>query len=131
MEYVGFKPDVIHTNFHMKKYNHAIGTGKGSTITIPKPWEDFHVYSIEWYPDRIDSLVDGKKYFTFKNEGTGHDAWPFDKDQYLILNTAIGGAWGGQKGIDDSIFPQRFYIDYVRVYQKAPGDKTASPRTVK
>ena len=42
-----------------------------------------------------------------------------DEPHYLILNTAIGGAWGGQKGIDDTIFPQKFLIDYVRVYQKA------------
>ena len=62
-------------------------------------------------------FVDKTKYFTFTNEGKGNDAWPYDKPQYLILNLAIGGAWGGQKGIDDSIFPQRMYIDYVRVYQ--------------
>lgn len=119
MEYVGFDPDTIHANFHTKKYNHVLGTGKGKTIKVPKPFEDFHVYAIEWYPDRIDCFVDDTKYFTFKNEGTGSDVWPFDKDQYLILNSAIGGAWGGQKGIDDSIFPQRYYIDYVRVYQKS------------
>jgi len=33
------------------------------------------------------------------------------------LNTAVGGTWGGAKGIDDTIFPQKFEIDYVRVYQ--------------
>jgi hypothetical protein len=68
---------------------------------------------------KIDFFVDDKKYFTFKNEGTGAAAWPCDKDQYLILNLAIGGGWGGQKGIDDSIFPQKCVIDYVRVYQKS------------
>ena len=36
----------------------------------------------------------------------------------LLLNAAIGGAWGGQQGVDDSIFPQRYYIDYVRVYEE-------------
>jgi hypothetical protein len=46
------------------------------------------------------------------------DVWPFDQSHYLILNLAIGGSWGGQKGIDESIFPQKFLIDYVRVYQK-------------
>jgi beta-glucanase (GH16 family) len=118
MENVGFNPDVIHANFHTKKYNHMIGTGKGSKITIPKPYEDFHVYAVEWRPDRLDFLVDKTNYFTFKNEGKGDAAWPYGKPQYLILNIAIGGAWGGQKGIDDSIFPQQMYIDYVRVYQE-------------
>jgi beta-glucanase (GH16 family) len=120
MENVGFEPDLIHANFHTKKYNHAIGTGKGAKITVPKPSEEFHVYAVEWYHDRIDCFVDKTKYFTFKNEGTGPDAWPYDKPQYLILNIAIGGAWGGQKGIDDGIFPQRMAIDYVRIFQK-PG----------
>lgn len=35
----------------------------------------------------------------------------------LILNLAVGGSWGGQRGIDDSAFPTRFAIDYVRVYR--------------
>ena len=51
---------------------------------------------------------------------TGEAAWPFSQPFYLILNIAVGGAWGGQKGIDDSIFPRRFEIDYVRVYER-PG----------
>jgi hypothetical protein len=66
----------------------------------------------------MDFFVDDKKYFTYRNEGTGLDAWPYNRDQYLILNLAIGGEWGGQKGIDDNSFPQRYCIDYVRVYQK-------------
>lgn len=117
MENVGFDPDVIHANIHTKAYNHAIHTNKGSKIKIPNPHQDFHVYAIEWRPDRMDFFVDSQKYFTFTNEGKGSDAWPYDKPQYLILNIAVGGAWGGQKGMDDSIFPQRMLIDYVRVYQ--------------
>ncbi|MHC4633043.1 MAG: glycoside hydrolase family 16 protein [Planctomycetota bacterium] len=118
MENVGFDPNKIHANSHTKKYNHARNTGKGSSIKVSKPYKEFHIYAIEWYPDRIDFYVDDNKYFTFKNEGTGEAAWPYDKEQYLILNTAIGGTWGGQKGIDESIFPQKYYIDYVRIYQK-------------
>jgi beta-glucanase (GH16 family) len=119
MENVGFDPDVIHANVHTKKYNHMMRTNKGSKLTVPKPFADFHVYAIQWYPDHIDFFVDKARYFTFKNEGTGPDAWPYDKPEYLILNIAIGGAWGGQKGIDDRIFPQKMYVDYVRVYQNA------------
>ncbi len=120
MENVGFDPDVIHGNIHTKLYNHVRRTNKGSRLTLRNPHQDFHVYAIDWAPDRIDFLVDKTKYFTFKNEGKGPDVWPYDRPQYLILNIAVGGAWGGQKGIDDSIFPQRMYVDYVRVYQKTP-----------
>jgi beta-glucanase (GH16 family) len=119
MENVGFDPDTIHANIHVQKYNHVKGTGKGSKITIPRPYEDYHVYSADWYPDRIDFRVDGRKYFTFENEKTGNDAWPFDKPQRLKLNLAIGGDWGGQKGIDTAIFPQRMEIRSVRVYQRS------------
>jgi len=118
MEFVGFEPGIIHANIHTKKYNHVLRTGKGSRITIPDASEAFHVYALEWDADRLQFFVDDRKYFTYANERTGVEAWPYDKEQYLILNLAIGGAWGGAKGIDESSFPQRYYIDYVRVYQK-------------
>jgi beta-glucanase (GH16 family) len=122
MEFVGFEPGVVHANIHTKKYNHVMKTGKGDKLTIPDASQAFHIYSVEWDSQTIEFFVDDRKYFTYRNEGTGPDAWPYDNDQFLILNLAIGGDWGGQKGIDDAIFPQRYEIDYVRVYQK-PGTK--------
>lgn len=118
MEFVGFDPGIVHANIHTRKYNHVKKTGKGSQISIPDASEAFHVYALEWDAKHMDFFVDDKKYFTYTNEGSGPDAWPYDKDQFLILNLAIGGAWGGAKGIDETCFPQRYYIDYVRVYQR-------------
>lgn len=118
MENVGFDPSRIHGSVHTKAYNHVIGTQKTATVTVAKPSEDFHVYAMEWSPERIDVFVDGLKYFTFDNEGKGSDTWPFDKPQYLLINLAIGGSWGGQKGIDDARFPKRYLIDYVRIYKR-------------
>lgn len=118
MENVGYDPELVHGNAHTQKYNHTKKTNKGDKIEIAKPYETFHVYAVEWYADRIDYYVDDTQYFTFQNEGSGSDAWPFDRDHYLILNIAVGGSWGGQQGIDDGIFPQKMHIDYVRVYQK-------------
>ncbi len=118
MENVGFEPTRIYGTIHTAAYNHVAGTSKGANVTISNPWEDFHVYAMEWYPDRIDIFADGQKYFTFANEGTGSRAWPFDKPQYLLINLAIGGSWGGQKGIDDSRFPHRYLVDYVRIYKQ-------------
>jgi beta-glucanase (GH16 family) len=119
MEFVGFEPGVIHANIHTGKYNHVKKTGKGSQVTIADASAAFHVYALEWDSTHMDFSVDGSKYFTYTNEASGVDAWPYDQDQYLILNLAIGGAWGGAKGIDDARFPQRYYIDYVRVYQRS------------
>jgi beta-glucanase (GH16 family) len=61
--------------------------------------------------------MDDSLYFTSVNDHTGWEAWPFDKPFYLILNIAVGGSWGGQKGIDDTIWPQKMEVDYVRVYR--------------
>jgi beta-glucanase (GH16 family) len=120
MENVGFDPLIIHANVHTKAYNHVLGTNKGNKIKVTDPSKNFHVYAIEWFEDRIDFFLDKTKYFTFRNEGTGNDVWPFDKPHYLILNAAYGGTWGGSKGTDDTILPQKYYIDYVRVYKAKP-----------
>jgi DUF1680 family protein/beta-glucanase (GH16 family) len=123
MENVGFEPGVIHANIHTKKYNHVAKTNKGDKISIADASEAFHVYAVDWDAKQMDFFVDGQKYLTYHNEGSGPAAWPYDKDQFLILNLAIGGDWGGQKGIDDSIFPQQLVVDYVRVFQRTPAPK--------
>ncbi len=56
-------------------------------------------------------------YFEYKNDGFDESKWPYDKPFYLILNVAVGGAWGSVKGIDEEAFPQTMEIDYVRIYQ--------------
>ncbi|SEI43680.1 Glycosyl hydrolases family 16 [Dyadobacter sp. SG02] len=117
MEHVGFDQDRLHGNIHTKAFNHAIKTNKGNNIVVKGLSEDFHVYTCEWTPEAVTILVDGNAYFTFKKEATYQwPEWPFDKPFHLILNVAVGGNWGGQKGVDDSIFPQKMEVDYVRVY---------------
>ncbi|MEZ5072506.1 MAG: glycoside hydrolase family 16 protein [Bacteroidales bacterium] len=117
MEHVGYDPDTIHGTIHTKAYNHMIGTQKGKTIFIEEPYDQFHVYSIEWTPEKIDFLLDGIVYNHIQNEHLTTAEWPFDQKFYLILNLAVGGSWGGAKGVDDSVFPARMLVDYVRVYQ--------------
>lgn len=118
LENVGFDPKRVHANIHVHDYNHTKGTGKGNNIDGGEPWTKFNVYAVEWYPDRMEFFFNDTRYFVFRKEaGAGEDKWPFDKPQYLIMNLAIGGGWGGQKGIDESLFPHRYEIDYVRFYK--------------
>ncbi|MDD8016844.1 MAG: glycoside hydrolase family 16 protein [Bacteroidota bacterium] len=119
MEHVGYDPNVIHGSTHCQKYYFKIGTQKTATIKETNVFSEFHTYGVEWFPEKIDFFVDSVKYFSSTNDSTGWEAWPFDKRFHLLLNIAIGGDWGGAKGVDNSIFPQRMYIDYVRVYKKA------------
>lgn len=65
----------------------------------------------------VKAYVDDELYFEYKNEGLGESKWPYDKPFYLILNVAVGGAWGSMQGIDEAAFPQTMEVDYVRVYQ--------------
>jgi beta-glucanase (GH16 family) len=119
MEHVGYDPDVIHATIHTTSFNHIKHTEKSGKIPLKDPHSDFHVYAAEWTGQKIEMFLDGQKYFTFENPHTDAKAWPFDQPQYLKLNLAVGGAWGGRKGIDDTSFPQQFLIDYVRIYQES------------
>lgn len=119
MEHVGYDPDLIHANIHTKAYNHQIGTNKGNRIQVDAPHEDFHLYSVEWYKDHMDFFFDDSLYFTFQNDLAGDmDTWPFDQPHYLLINLAYGGSWGGNKGVDISLLPLTYEIDYVRYYKK-------------
>lgn len=120
MEHVGHDPHRLHGTIHTAAYNHVKGTQRGASFHVDHPENDFHTYAVHWTPDGITFIFDDTPYFHFPNQGKTDAEWPFDKPQYLKLNLAIGGAWGGQKGIDDRAFPHRFEIDYVRVYQAPP-----------
>ncbi len=121
MEHVGFDMNKVLGSVHTKAYHHSIGTHKSGYKVLEKVDEQFHVYAIEWLPDQIKFYMDGEMYFKFKPadfvETPSFKEWPFDKRFHLLMNIAVGGNWGGQRGIDDSIWPQTMEIDYVRVYQ--------------
>lgn len=118
MEHVGFNQGYIHGSIHCKSYNHIIGTQKTDTIYVPDFSSAFHIYTLEWDKDIIKVAVDGNVFFTFANEHKGYEAWPFDNKMFLILNIAVGGNWGGKEGVDDTAFPLRMEVDYVKVYQQ-------------
>jgi beta-glucanase (GH16 family) len=117
MEHVGFDPGVIHGTVHTGAYNHTRNNHRNNRITIPDACTEFHKYQMHWTANRITVGVDDRDYFQYSNDGTGNPSWPFDSPQYLILNIAVGGDWGGQQGVDDAVFPVRMEVDYVRVYQ--------------
>ncbi len=77
--------------------------------------DSFHTYAVEWHPDVIYGLVDGKRYYTYDKNADDLE-WPFSKPQDIILNLAIGGGWGGARGLDPNMKSPEYILDYVRVY---------------
>jgi beta-glucanase (GH16 family) len=116
MEHVGFDKDSVFGTIHTKAYNHIIGTQKGKKIFIDNPYNTFHIYSIEWTPEKMDFFLDNKLFYHVQNEHKTTAEWPFDSPFFLILNIAVGGNLGGKQGVDTTVFPATMEVDYVRVY---------------
>ena len=115
MEFVGHTPGFVHATVHFRKDGKH--KSSGNRLAAEKPWDGFHVYAVEWFPDRMDFYFDEQKYHTFPiDQADDKNDNPFRKPHYLLINLALGGSWGGK--IDDTIFPQKFLVDYVRVYQR-------------
>lgn len=118
MEHVGHDLGVVHASAHSKDYQWQTKTQQTATINIPDVNTTFHSYIMEWTPEVMKTYVDDSLYFIYQNEGLGESKWPYDKPFYLILNLAVGGAWGSLQGIDKDAFPQTMEVDYVRIYQR-------------
>ena len=118
MEHVGFDPGRIHGTAHTDLYNWFDGSPPpGGSMIVSDFNSEFHDYILEWTENNLKWFVDGNQYFTYTNNNQGWSRWPFDQYFHLLLNIAIGGTWGGEQGIDDSIFPVRLEVDYVRVFE--------------
>lgn len=117
MEAVGYEPTLIYAHLHTR-YSIDNGVKQGDQIVVMDYCSAFHNYQVEWTPDYLEFYVDGTPYYRFDKPSDDPKKWPFDGKHFMILNVAIGGTWGGQKGVDDTRFPARMEVDYVRVYQK-------------
>lgn len=119
MEHVGFEKDSVFGTVHTLSYNHIIGTQKGKKAFIADPYDSFHLFSLIWTPHKMDFLLDGTVFNSFVNEHKTTAEWPFDAPFHLLMNIAVGGGLGGQKGVDTTVFPGVLEIDYVRAYKPA------------
>jgi beta-glucanase (GH16 family) len=112
MEQVGHEPGKIHSTLHSSTKELMNGVEN-----VADTCGSYHNYQLDWRKDSMAFMVDGRPIYTVKKGDRGYDSWPFDHKFYLLLNVAVGGAWGAQKGIDVDAFPSQMDVDYVRVYQ--------------
>ncbi|WP_323813231.1 family 16 glycosylhydrolase [Cellvibrio sp. NN19] len=109
----------------------------GAAYTLPdnaNPADDFHTYAVEWEEGEIRWYVDDVHFATQTQAGwygqylqgdelvNAPEGAPFDRHSkfHMLLNLAVGGNWAGtvnNTGVDESAFPQKMEVDFVRVYQ--------------
>lgn len=116
MEHVGYEPTVTHGALHGPGYSG--NTPFFGTHYLPHSADAaYHVYAIEWSANEIAWYVDNTRFYsvsraTVQTRGN----WVYDQPFWILLNIAVGGNWPGSPN-GSSVFPQRLYVDYVRVYQ--------------
>jgi beta-glucanase (GH16 family) len=110
---------VSSTSTHSKAHQWRNNNQRTATIQVPDASDAFHTYTLEWEADEIRVYLDDRLYFTSKRDGGDWTSWPFYRPFHLLLNVAFGGDWGGVKGVDPAVLPQRMEVDFVRVYQRA------------
>ena len=117
MELRGQTPNIINGTIH--------GPGYSGGNAITKPYglpngrfdTEYHTFAVEWFPDRIDFFVDDFLYerITRADVKAKGKEWVFDKPFFIILNVAVGGTYVGFPN-EKTPFPQKMYVDYVKVY---------------
>ena len=126
MEVVGRRPNEVFGTLHGPGYSG--GQSYGQVLNLGTPVADaYHVFAVEWQPDKIVWTLDGTPYFT----ATPNDPflqgkqWVFNHPFFILMNVAIGGNFGGAVG-SDVTFPQTMSVDYVRLYQTQPAPTSFS-----
>ncbi|WP_299117252.1 family 16 glycosylhydrolase [uncultured Winogradskyella sp.] len=92
-------------------------TMNSETKLLPDVANTFHKYSMNWSPDKIVFLLDDVPFYTYNPSVKNSSTWPFDEEQYLLLNVAMGG--NAIPDIDPMFVDDSMVIDYVRVYQSS------------
>lgn len=115
MEHWGSNQNVISSAIHFP-VNGNLNVGQYVTNAQTKPTvsNEFHVYTVDWDAQRITFSVDGINHFSYSPSVKNQYTWPFDAEQYLLLNVAI------EPRVTNAFTQSAMEIDYVRVYQANP-----------
>jgi beta-glucanase (GH16 family) len=120
MEFVGREPNQVFGTLHGPGYSG--GESYGKVYDLGQPVSDaYHVFAVEWEPDKIVWYIDGIPYFTAMPDDPFLQGkqWVFNHPFFILMNVAVGGNFGGPVG-EDTTFPQSMSVDYVRLYQTRP-----------
>lgn len=109
--------NIVFSNLHWSYKNSQADTQNARQYNVGDRTE-WHTYGMEWDANSAKFYVDDYVFQTFSIT-TAAEQEEFRKNQFIILNLAIGGNLPGNS-IDDSAFPDRsiMEVDYVKVYKK-------------
>jgi len=116
MEMVGGgagKDNTLHGTVHYEDGGHKY-IGGSTTLKSGDFYDKFHVFSIVWTPTSIKWYLDNEEFYSFDTTGANKDE--FRKPYFLLINLAVGGNWPGPPNAN-TVFPQKYIVDYVRVFQ--------------
>ncbi|MDB5231756.1 MAG: family 16 glycosylhydrolase [Chitinophagaceae bacterium] len=118
MELIGTHPNQVVGSLHWKLANGSGGT-YNNTYTLPSGdfSQQFHVFSLIWEQNSLQILIDDKPYVTATDQNISSGTYPFNSPSFFIFNVAVGGDWPGPPD-NTTPFPQRMFVDYIRVFQK-------------
>lgn len=114
MEHWGHEAEKISSATHTPSCHGGCTDVTVGTSVIADYHTEFHVYAVEWTKDAINFIIDGEHVYSYNPAIKNNDTWPFTRDQFLILNVAMGGDWFG---VDPNFKASTMEVDYVRVYQ--------------
>lgn len=87
------------------------GTVNHGGQTIPTASTEFHTYALKWYEEKLVFSVDDVTHYTYQPDEINSSTWPFDAEQYLLLNFAF------LPNIAPGFTVDTLEIEYVRIYQ--------------
>ena len=115
LELRGQEPNVVYGSVHGPGYSGAGAINERFTLPAGQSFADgFHVFAVEWEPERIRYFVDDNLYQTITPSTLGANRWVFDHPFRIILNLAVGGNFVGSPD-GTTTFPASLVVDYVRV----------------
>jgi beta-glucanase (GH16 family) len=100
----------FYANFHWKSGSARREFGP---VHVDTDATDWHVYSVEWTPDRIAWLLDDQEVAS-ATDGVNTTS---QSKMYLLITFALGGSWPGAPD-QTTVLPSNMLIDWVRVAQR-------------
>ena len=118
MELIGTNARQVVGSLHWKNQDGTEGTYNNSYSLSGQDFsQQFHVFSLLWSKDNAQILVDDQVYVSGGIQNVTSGVYPFNSPFFFIFNVAVGGDWPGPPD-STTIFPQRMFVDYVRVFQQ-------------